>query len=75
MFHWVACASDVSHLSVAACRPHGIDRVLAHVLCDMLAAVSWCDEALPNVPTNYGGIRVEESVSVMETCDCIHTLY
>lgn len=46
----------MSHLFVAVCRPHGIDRVLAHMLCDMLAEVSWCNETLPDVPADYGGI-------------------
>ncbi|KAH0839810.1 hypothetical protein J3R83DRAFT_756 [Lanmaoa asiatica] len=41
--------------ALATCRIC-LSSVLAHVLCNLLAEVSWCNEALPDVPTDYGGI-------------------
>ncbi|KAG8218526.1 hypothetical protein J3R82DRAFT_4165 [Butyriboletus roseoflavus] len=47
---------DLALIAALEAKLNAIPAVLAHVLCDMLAKVPWCNETLPNVPADYGGI-------------------
>ncbi|KAG9317347.1 hypothetical protein JVU11DRAFT_1546 [Chiua virens] len=62
----VACPTNLSYMPVTIRRPYVINGVLAHMLRNMLAEVSRFNKTLPNVPADHGGVRTQESVSIVK---------